>query len=161
MIMEIKKILYATDLSEGSISSFQSAMEFAKKFDAGIEILHVLEELSPGTVSVLQWVQGDKITQKHYDDFKSHSAEKIRTAIREICNKEVDRDPTCKQRIAGIHVVIGYPAEEILKKIDELNCDAIIMGTHSKGAITHTFLGSVAERVLRRVRKPAFIFPAA
>jgi nucleotide-binding universal stress UspA family protein len=159
--MEIKKILYATDLSEGSISSFQSTMEFAKKFDARIEILHVLEELSPGTVSVLQWVQGDKITKKHYDDFKAHSAEKIRTAIQEICDKEVGRDPTCKQRIEGIHVVIGYPAEEILKKVDELNCDAVIMGTHSKGAITHTFLGSVAERVLRRLRKPAFIFPAA
>jgi nucleotide-binding universal stress UspA family protein len=158
--MEIKKILYATDLSESSLSSFQSAMEFAKKFNAGIEILHVLEELSPGTVSILQWVQGDKITKKHYDDFKAHSAEKIRTTIREICDKEFDQDPACRQRIEGIHVVIGYPAEEILKKIDELNCDAIIMGTHSKGAITHTFLGSVAERVLRRLRKPAFIFPA-
>jgi len=35
----------------------------------------------------------------------------------------------------------------------------IIMGTHGKGIIRHTFLGSVAERVLRRVRKPVFIIP--
>ena len=160
MTMEIKRILYATDLSEGSVSSFRSAIEFAKKFDASLVILHVVEELPPSTVSILQWVQGDKITEKHYDDFKTYSAEKIQTSIREICDKEFVLDPTCKQRIEGIHVVIGYPAEEILKKVDELNCDAIIMGTHSKGAITHTFLGSVAERVLRRVRKPAFIFPA-
>ncbi|MCX5837968.1 MAG: universal stress protein [Deltaproteobacteria bacterium] len=159
--MEIKKILYATDLSEGSIASFQSAMEIAQKFGASIEILHVMEEMSPGTVSMLQWVQGDKITKKHYDDFRAYSVEKIQASIREICDKEFDRDPTCKQRIEGIHVVIGYPAEEILKNVDDLNCDAIIMGTHSKGAITHTFLGSVAERVLRRLRKPAFIFPAA
>jgi len=158
--MEIKRILYATDLSESSISSFKSAMGIAQKFDASLIILHVLEEMTPGTVSILQWVQGDKITQKHYDDFKTYSVEKIRSQISEICDKEFKQDPTCKQHIGGIHVVIGYPAEEILNKIDELKCDAIIMGTHSKGAITHTFLGSVAERVLRRVRKPVFIFPA-
>jgi len=33
------------------------------------------------------------------------------------------------------------------------------MGTHGKGIISHTFLGSVAERVLRRIRKPVFIIP--
>jgi nucleotide-binding universal stress UspA family protein len=158
--MEIKNILYATDLSEGSLSSFHSAMELAKKFGAIITILHVVEELPPSTVSMLQWVQGDKISKKHYDEFKASSVDKIRASIQEICDKESASDPTCRQRIDGIHVVVGYPAEEILKKVDELNCDAVIMGTHSKGAITHTFLGSVAERVLRRLHKPAFIFPS-
>jgi len=159
--MEIKRILYATDLSEGSLSSFKNAMEIARKFDAGLVILHVLEEMTPGTVSMLQWVQGDKITKKHYDEFKTHSIDKIRTQIGEICDKEFSDDATCKERIVENHVVIGYPAEEILNKLDDLKCDAIVMGTHSKGAITHTFLGSVAERVLRRVRKPVFIFPGA
>lgn len=161
MTMEIKKILYATDLSEGSLSTFNSAMELAEKFGASLAILHVMEEMSPGTVSMLQWVQGDKITKKHYDDFRTYSVDKIKAQIQDICDKKFSEDPTCKQRIEGIHVVIGYPAEEILRKTDEFNCDMVIMGTHSKGAITHTFLGSVAERVLRRLRKPAFIFPSA
>ena len=158
--MEIKKILYATDLSTGSELSFHSAMEMAKKFDARLVVLHVIEELTPSTVSMLQWVQADKITKKHYDDFKAYSVDKIRASIQEICDKEIALDPACRQRIESIHVVIGYPADEILNKLDELNCDAVIMGTHSKGAIAHTFLGSVAERVLRRVKKPAFVFPS-
>ena len=33
------------------------------------------------------------------------------------------------------------------------------MGTHSKGIIANTFLGSTAKRVLRRTRKPVFIIP--
>ena len=33
----------------------------------------------------------------------------------------------------------GYPPEEILKKADELNCDVIVMGTHGKGIIRHSF----------------------
>jgi nucleotide-binding universal stress UspA family protein len=53
----------------------------------------------------------------------------------------------------------GFPAEEILKKANELSCDAIIMGTHGKGMIRHAFLGSTTKRVLRRVKKPVFIIP--
>jgi nucleotide-binding universal stress UspA family protein len=33
------------------------------------------------------------------------------------------------------------------------------MGTNGKGAISHTFLGSVSEKVLRRIRKPVYIIP--
>ena len=67
-------------------------------------------------------------------------------------------DPKCAKKMASIEVCKGYPEEEILKKADKFNCDAIIMGTHQKG-MTHTFLGSVAKRVLRRSRIPVFIIP--
>jgi len=33
------------------------------------------------------------------------------------------------------------------------------MGTHEKGNIKITFLGSTAKQVLRRTRKPVFIIP--
>ena len=59
----------------------------------------------------------------------------------------------------SIETCDGFPAEEILSKAEELNCDAIIMGTHSKGIIANTFLGSTAKRVLRRTRKPVLIIP--
>ncbi|MFC1577428.1 universal stress protein [Thermodesulfobacteriota bacterium] len=49
--------------------------------------------------------------------------------------------------------------QKILSKAQELNCDEIIMGTHSKGIIANTFLGSTAKRVLRRSRKSVFIIP--
>jgi len=56
-------------------------------------------------------------------------------------------------------VRIGDPAEEILKKAEETNCDIVIMGTHGKGVITHAFLGSISEKVLHRISKPVFIIP--
>jgi nucleotide-binding universal stress UspA family protein len=159
--MKFKKILYATALSTDSNKTFRDAMDLAKTFDAKIHILHVVEELSPGAVSMLQWVDTEKITKKHYDDFQKYSVEKIRASIQNTCDEAFKDDPSCSQRIEGITVAIGYPADEILKKLDDLDCDALIMGTHSKGAITHTFLGSVAERVLRRIRKPVIVLPMA
>jgi nucleotide-binding universal stress UspA family protein len=53
----------------------------------------------------------------------------------------------------------GYPADEILSKADEFNCDVIFMGTHSKGFLKHSYFGSTAKKVLRRKKKPVFIVP--
>ena len=33
------------------------------------------------------------------------------------------------------------------------------MGTHGKGALENTFVGSVARQVLRRTRHPVFVVP--
>ena len=159
--MKLKKILYAADLSSDAVETFRKAMEIAETFNAKLHILHVVEELTPATMAVLQWVDAEKITKKHYEDFQKYSVEKIRASIRNICDETFKNDPSCRQRIEGITVSIGYPAEEILKKLDDLNCDALIIGTHSKGIITHAFLGSVAERVLRRIRKPVIVLPMA
>jgi len=46
-----------------------------------------------------------------------------------------------------------------LEKADEFGCDLIVMGTHGKGRIAHAFLGSVAEKVLQRSKKPVFTIP--
>ena len=61
--------------------------------------------------------------------------------------------------VDSIEVVQGYPADEILEKADELNCDVIFMGTHGKGFLKHSYFGSAAKKVLRRTRKPVFIVP--
>jgi nucleotide-binding universal stress UspA family protein len=49
--------------------------------------------------------------------------------------------------------------EEILKAADEEQCSMIILGTHGKGFLKQTFLGSVARSVLDRAKKPVFIIP--
>lgn len=61
--------------------------------------------------------------------------------------------------VSKILVPIGHPVEEILKAADEESCDAIVLGTHGKGFLKQTFLGSVAGSVLERARKPVFIIP--
>ena len=43
--------------------------------------------------------------------------------------------------------------------MDELGCDITIMGSHGKGLLEYTFLGSIAQKVLRRAKKPVFIIP--
>ncbi len=49
--------------------------------------------------------------------------------------------------------------EEILNTADTEGCDVIVLGTHGKGWLKQTFLGSVALSVLERTRKPVFTIP--
>ena len=79
--------------------------------------------------------------------------------MRILIHKKAADDPESADKIVSIEVCQGYPADEIIKQADDLPCDLIVMGTHGKGIVSQAFFGSVAKRVLRRVRKPVFIIP--
>ncbi|MFC1867782.1 universal stress protein [Thermodesulfobacteriota bacterium] len=158
MISEIKKILYATDLSKNSAYAFQYATDLAEKHDALIHIVHVIEEI-PSSAKV--WIDS-YLTEEQKETLsrqKPETIEDIRSRLNIFCENVQKDDPQCVFRVASIDVIDGYPAYDILRKADELDCDVIVMGTHGKGVLSHAFLGSVAEKVLRRARKPVFIIP--
>ena len=158
MIPDIKKILYTTDLSQNSAHAFRYAINFSKKFDAEIIILHIIEEMSPDARLAFEAYFNKQYRKEISNEKVTRVIERIKNRLKMFCDKELANDPKCAEKITSIEVCQGYPEEEIHNKANEYNCDAIIMGTHEKG-ITHTFLGSVAKRVLRRSRKPIFIIP--
>jgi len=57
-------------------------------------------------------------------------------------------------------VVVGEPAEAILDYVEENGVDLVIMSTHGRSGMSRWFLGSVAERVLRRSVAPLFLVPS-
>jgi len=148
---EIKKILYATDLSPNSAYAFRYAINSAKKHDAEVIILHVVQERAPFFEEErLKMISEKKVAE---------AMDQIKDRLQILSEKERKEDPQSTDRVVSIEVCEGYPPEEILRKADELSCDVIVMGTHGKGIIRHSFLGSTAQKVLRRVRKPVFIIP--
>lgn len=151
MIPEIKRILYATDLSPNSAYAFRYALNSANKHDAKIVILHVVEQGAPFfDEERLKTISEQKIAE---------ATDRIKKRLKIFCDREFKDAPESADRIESVEVCQGYPPEEILRQADELNCDVIVMGTHGKGIIRHSFLGSAAQKVLRRVRKPVFIIP--
>jgi nucleotide-binding universal stress UspA family protein len=159
MIPKIQNVLYATDLSKNSAYAFRYAVNTARKHDAKIQILHVIESLSPQAKGlVLMYIDEKKFEQLHQHS-KEDLQRRIKERLKQFAERELKDDPETMKRVVGIHLVEGDPATEILNKTDELGCDIIIMGTHGKGAIGHAFLGSVSEKVLRRIRKPVYIIP--
>ena len=83
----------------------------------------------------------------------------IEKRLKEVRDEELDEHPDYGDIVTSIEVCEGFPAEKILETAKQFNCDMIIMGTHGKGIIGNTFLGSTAKRVLRRTRIPIYIIP--
>jgi len=159
MIPEIKKILYATDLSKNSSYAFLYAVDMAKRHDAKLIILHVVESVPLYAYSELGFL-GDKVLKKTLERDRAEDINLIKNYLPEFCTKvESQIGPPCVELVSKILVPIGHPADEILKVADEEGCDAIVLGTHGKGFLAHTFLGSVSSAVLHRTRKPVFIIP--
>ena len=157
MIPKINKILYATDLSANSAYAFRYAIRAAERYDASIVILHVLQPISDAA-AIGYYI--DKEKQKQLlEEAVNHTMDRIRRRLKVFIERDLKDEPQCADKCVSIEVCHGYPVDVILRKADELDCDAIVMGTHGKGKLRHTFLGSTARKILRRVRKPVFIIP--
>jgi len=159
MIPQIKKILYTTDLSKNSAYAYRYAVDLAQRHDAGIVILHVIEPIPPSVrhyvsiyVDEAKWEEKIKYEQEK-------TIERIKKRLEEFCKRETQNDPRCLALALKILVQPGHPVEEILDVASKEECDLIILGTHGKGFLKETFLGSVARSVLDRSRKPVFIIP--
>lgn len=154
MIPKINRILYATDLSKNSSYAFLYAIDMAKKHNADIVILHAIEPI-PSYAETYVAMSGD-FRKKRHEEF----VEKIKSNLQAFCQKaEGHVGSSCANLVSKILVPVGYPPNEILSAAEDEKCDLIVMGSHGKGFLAHTFLGSVSSAVLNRTRKPVFIIP--
>ena len=159
MTPDVQRILYATDLSPNAESAFQYAVYLADKLEAQIFILHVIETLSEDArLAFLAYFDVDqrkKISQERV----ASVVERIKAKLNQFCRAELQSAPQLLEKIAKIEVCEGYPAEVILNKAQTFDCDLIVVGTHQSDT-SHTFLGSVAKRVLRRSMRPVVVIPS-
>ena len=154
MIPQIKKILFATDLSKNSAYAFYYAVHMAKRDEAKIVILHAVEPLPHMLVSFEDFKQ--KVAKDRWED----TVKKFKERIEDISVKVDARTGVSSvDLISNILIRLGHPVEEILKAADEEGCDVIVLGTHGKGFLKQTFLGSVSNSVLLRSQKPVFVVP--
>jgi len=83
-----------------------------------------------------------EVLQKKADQVRSQSGENL------------------KCETAHGQVLVGYPAEEILKYIDENKVDLLMLSTHGKSGIKTWNIGSVASQVIHAAKIPIWIVPS-
>jgi len=160
MIPEIKKILYATDLSGSSRTTLSWAMALARKHEARLLMVNVIEEIGSGSPS-LQFY----LTEKEWEDLKqrinSEAIDIMKEQLNLFCDTVIAEEPECHYIADDIIVVRGNPAEKIVATAVENRCDVIVMGAIGAGGLVGTIMGSTARRVLRKSSVPVFLVPHA
>ena len=164
--VNIKKILYPTDLSEYARKAFAYAVSLANQYNASITILHVIidtTDMYSGIVNYVGKEKWDRIRNEYVENAREILIGKKRenTPIHEVL--EIFCQDAQKQYggqgfiMDEIVVAKGHPAREIVKQSEERNCDVIVMGSHGFGGFMDAMIGSTTQKVLRKSRKPVLI----
>lgn len=139
--MEIKRILFPTDLSEGSAHAVPFVADLTKHYGAKLYIIHVMYDVARATGWYVPHVSMDEM----YREIEANARKEIEKCCIEELRGYKDID---------YKVLKGVPHEEILKFSEENSIDLIIMGTHSRKGLDRVIFGSTAERVVRNARCP-------
>lgn len=158
MLPEVKKILFATDLSANALFAFRYAAFLARKCDAEIDILHVMEPPSADAMMAMEAYFDKRYREQKHKERIERALATIQERLEAFCETELSSDPVCKQLVVRKEVRSGYPAEMILRQAVRWESGMIVMAANAKGA-RQTFLGTVAKQVLRRARVPVVVVP--
>ena len=128
-----KHILLATDFEASSSAALEAGVELAKAFGAKLTLLHVWE-----------------IPIYPYMEFMLNS-ELIAGVEARALQRLTDSLASVRQAVpsADSKLKTGLPWTGILEAIAETKADLVVMGTHGRRGVSHTLLGSVAEKVVR------------
>jgi len=159
MSIQIKKILVAKDLSKESSNVIRYAMELGSKFDAEIHVLHVMPTVDHAVLNMVAISMGpDRLAELNAMNEKD-LGEQTRRQLNVILEEETRRGDVQLSKPPQIEVHHGEAAPVILDVADRLDADMIILGSHTKGKLHYAFLGSVAEKILRKTHRTVVIVP--
>ena len=134
--MEIKKILFATDFSEGSINALPYAVDIAMRHGAKIYAVHVIFDMTKAA----GWYVPHASAEEVYADLEKSARKQLEKTFSEDMRKFKDFENV---------LLRGTPYEEITKFAEANKIDLIVLATHGRTGIDRLIFGSTAEQVVR------------
>ena len=145
--MNIKRIILPTDFSEPAACATPYACELSDAFGAELHVLYVIHDLA---TEVPDFGMG-----LAFPGYLEHVPERIQQleeeAIRQLANLLPADRPKDRVTLATRR---GPVFQRIIEYARSHQADLIVMGTHGRGMLAHTLLGSVTERVVRKAHCP-------
>lgn len=135
----VRSILVPVDFSKPSIEALPHALALARKYDAQLTLLHVLES-------------------SHADMLidTSEAQRAARLDAHERLAKLADATKKTWPR-TGRELRTGHPVDTITALARRTNADLIVLGTRGRAGFKGMLIGSVAERVVRYAPCPVLV----
>jgi nucleotide-binding universal stress UspA family protein len=150
------RILCATNLSNKSISTYRYALQKARENNAKILVCHVISRRSIKAAKKLAYFLNE--ARKDVVKEKTYSAlQRMKEQLTSFLKKEIKDHPEYTDLIEHLLVYHGNVAEELAEKANRFGCEAIVLGSHSTGALSRFLPGGTAKKVLNQTKKPVFL----
>ena len=142
MTSQIHAMMVGIDFSEGSTQALERALQLAEPLGAHLQLVHVYEETVVTVPEQLLMPLPD--------------LEELRAKLQSLSERIVRG-----QVPVTLHLRAGKPAAGMLDAIAELSPDLVVVGSHGRGAVLRTLLGSTSTALAHRSPVPVLIEPAA
>ncbi|MCG3190563.1 MAG: hypothetical protein LKCHEGNO_03310 [Burkholderiaceae bacterium] len=140
----LQSIVAATDLSAPSRHAADRAVRLARSAGASIHLVHAV-----GTSAL------DDLKRWLGDDAAMLSA------LQDEARAPLHAQAAELARRHGVHVnehlVAGHPVEALTRQAEQLQADLLVTGTRGAGFLRGVVVGSTAERLVKRSRRPVLM----
>ena len=141
--MAPQRFLVPIDFSEYANQALDYAINLARKLEARLTLLHVIQPLPLGGVDM-----GVALPYTYMQDLEAEIMENMHDYLERV---------TAAGLAGEIVVVHGVPFHEIIETAKNQQVALIVMGTHGRTGFQHILLGSVAEKVVRLAPCPVLV----
>ena len=139
------RILVPVDFSSCSWAALDQAFEVATRTSATMVLLHV-------------WKPPQHVLPEMVIFFPGNQEQSLSDYAMAEAGKEMERFLAAlspeRRQLVRTKIVLGQPVTSILEEAQSGAYDMVVMGTHGRRGLSHFFLGSVAEQVVRRAACP-------
>ncbi len=137
--MKFTRILVPTDFSETANHAVEQAVELALRTRARLHLFHVVEPRAAA-----REVEAVATLSDYLGMLESEAEHSLALKVDVLRGNAIDIQYSTARGVS--------PFEGIAAKVEELDPDLLVMGTHGRTGLERLVLGSVAEKVLRHVR---------
>jgi nucleotide-binding universal stress UspA family protein len=148
-VPSIRTVLAVTDRSALGDAAIAHAYGLLRGRGGFVELCHVHERALPSPTYAY-----DRPEQRLTDIERARLSEDLRALIPA---EATELGITTRVTI----VDGGKPAEAIVQASERLAVDVIVMASHGRGGLARALMGSVAQEVVQRARRPVFIVRSA
>lgn len=141
-MIQLKRIVVPTDLSEFSQHAVRYGCEFARRFEAELHLLTVVQD-------VVAMVPEPGMAFPAPGEYM----QELRDASQQALSKIPEGDMAAGLQITR-EVRSGTPFVEIVRYARDVDADLVVIGTHGRSGLAHVLLGSTAEKVVRKAPCP-------
>jgi nucleotide-binding universal stress UspA family protein len=142
----LRRIVYATDLAEGTEAGLEFSIRLARGLDAQLTVVHVVQAMDaafygPETAAFLP---------EYAEEVRARAGERLNQLVALVSDGGVPISTVLAD---------GVPYESINRVAEENEADLIVINLQAKGRLERALLGTTAERVIRTANVPVLSLP--
>jgi nucleotide-binding universal stress UspA family protein len=141
----LQKILYATDLANGSEEGLKFSIRLARGLDAALTVAHVVQ-----FADAFHGVEAAAFLPDHANEIRAQAEERLSRLVALVSDGSVPISTVLAE---------GVPYETVNRLAEQLKADLIVINLQNKGLLERAVLGATAERVIRTATVPVLSLP--